>query len=168
MKSRLPREMKRKKTMEEEENHERWSWEGERDEKREKHERRREEDREFVTYLEMNERDYRRRRCTAIGHSLRLSTPSLLEVRFCFELFSQFVFAKVFNRDSSYCFKDYSGFFFFSVHGHINSHKVYAFFLERKRCDQSVSITPHWKRHTPFRSHVLFLTPQDVLAPPRP
>ena len=63
----------------------------------------------------MNERDYRRRRCTAIGHSLRLSTPSLLEVRFCFELFSQFVFAKVFNRDSGRCFKDYSGFFFFSL-----------------------------------------------------
>ena len=46
-----------------------------------------------------------------VGHRLRLSTSSLLEVGFRFEFFSQFVFAKVFNRDSG--FRDYLGFFFF-------------------------------------------------------
>ena len=87
----------------------------------------------------MNERNHRWRRCTAIGHRLRLSTPSLLEVGFRFELFSQFVFAKVFNRDLGFYFKDYLGLFFLiSVHGHISSHKAYAFFLECKRRDQSV------------------------------
>ena len=71
-----------------------------------------------------------------VGHHLRLSTSSLLDVGFRFEFFSQFVFAKVFNRDSG--FRDYLGFFFFnSVHGHINSHKAYVFFLERKKRDQS-------------------------------
>ena len=85
----------------------------------------------------MNERDCRQRRCTAVGRRLRLSTPSPLEVGFRFELFSQFVFAKVLNRDSGCCFKDYLGFFFLiSIHGHISSHKAYAF-LEHKRHDQS-------------------------------
>ena len=107
-----------------------------RDEDVGKHGRRREGDREFATYLEMNERDRRWRKCIAVGRHLRLSTPSPLEVGFRFEFFSQFVFAKVFNRDSN--FKDYLGFFFLiSVHGHISSHKAYAFFLERKRHDQS-------------------------------
>ena len=111
-----------------------------RDEERGKHGRQREGDRELATYLELNERDRCRRRCTAVGRCLRLSTPSPLEVGFCFELFSQFVFAKVFNRDSGCCLKDFLGFFFFFliyVHGHISSHKAYAFFLERKGRDQS-------------------------------
>ena len=98
--------------MEDWENHGRWSQEGERDEEREKHRRRREGDCEFATYLEMNERDHRWRRCTVVGRRLRLSTPSLLELGFPFEFFSQFVFAKVFNRDLGCCFKDYLGFFF--------------------------------------------------------
>ena len=87
----------------------------------------------------MNKRDRHRKRCTAVGRCLRLSTPSPFEVGFRFELFSQFVFAKVFNRDSGCCFRNYFRFFFFliSVHGHISSHKAYAFFLERKRHDQS-------------------------------
>ena len=120
MKSRMPRETKREKTMG--------------DEERGKYGRRRKGDCEFATYLEMNERDRRRRRCTAVGRRLRLSTSSPLEVGFRFELFSQFVFAKVFNQDSGCCFRDYLGFFFLiSVYGHINSHKAYAFFLEHKR-----------------------------------
>ena len=88
----------------------------------------------------MNERDDRQRRCTAVGRCLRLSTPSPLEVGFCFEFFSQFVFAKAFNRDSGCCFRDYLGFFFsflIFVLGHINSHKAYAFFLECKKSDQN-------------------------------
>ncbi|KAL6315500.1 hypothetical protein AAG906_000795 [Vitis piasezkii] len=74
----------------------------------------------------MNERDCRQRRCTAVGRCLRLSTPSSLDVRFHFELFSQFVFAKVFSRDLGCCFKDCLG-----------SHKAYVLFLEHKRCNQS-------------------------------
>ena len=58
------------------------------DEERGKHGRQKERDREFATYLEMNERDRRWRRCTTIGRRLRLSTPSPLEVGFRFELFS--------------------------------------------------------------------------------
>ena len=111
-----------------------------RDEERGKHGSWREEDHEFATYLEMNERDRRQRRCTAVGCHLRLSTSSPLEVGFCFEFFSQFVFAKVFNRDSGCCFRDYLGFFFsFLIFflGHINSHKAYAFFLECKKSDQN-------------------------------
>ena len=98
-------------TMKDGENHGRWSQEWERDEERGKHGRRRKRDREFATYLEMNERDCHQRRCIMVGHRLRLSTSSLLEVGFRFEFFSQFVFAKVFNRDSG--FRDYLGFFFF-------------------------------------------------------
>ena len=96
------------------------------------------EEREIATYLEMNKRDRRQRRCTTVGRRLRLSTPSPLEIGLRFELLSQFVFAKVFNRDSGCCFRDYLGFFFLiSIHGHISSHKAYAAFLERKRRDQS-------------------------------
>ena len=98
MKSRMSRETKREKTMG--------------DEERGKYGRRRKGDCEFATYLEMNERDRRRRRCTTVGHRLRLSTPSPLEIGFRFELFSQYVFAKVFNRDLGCYFRDYLGFFF--------------------------------------------------------
>ena len=56
-----------------------------RDEERGEHGRRREGDCEFATYLKMNERDCRRRRCTAIGHRLSVSTTSPLEVGFRFD-----------------------------------------------------------------------------------
>ena len=80
----------------------------------------------------------RRTRGIAAGEDVLWLVASLpLEVRFHFEFFSQFVFTKVFNRDSGCCFKDYLGLFFLiSIHGHISSHKAYAF-LEHKRRDQS-------------------------------
>ena len=45
------------------------------------------EEREIATYLEINERDPRRRRCSAIGRRLRLSPSSPLQVGFPFGVF---------------------------------------------------------------------------------
>ena len=138
---RLPRETKREKPWkreksmgdEAERGKEMKRW---RDEERGKHGRRRKGDREFATYLEMNERNRRRRRCTVVGHRLRLSTPLPLEVGF------RWVFLPICVCQSFQSRLGFQGllrvfFFLISAHGHISSHKAYVFFLERKRRDQS-------------------------------
>ena len=58
------------------------------------------EEMEIATYLEMNERDRRRRRCSAIGRRLRLSTRSPLQVGFLFGVFLPISVA--FNWDSGF------------------------------------------------------------------
>ena len=68
------------------------------------------EEREITTYLEINESDFRRRRCSVIGRRrrrcsaigllLRLSTPSPLQVGFPFGIFLPISVA--FNWDSGF------------------------------------------------------------------
>ena len=78
------------------------------------------EEREIATYLEMNERDHLRRRCSMIGHRwrrcstirhrLRLSTPSPLQVGFLFVVF--FPIFVCFQSGLGFCFRDQLGLLF--------------------------------------------------------
>ena len=68
------------------------------------------EEMEIATYLEMNERDRCRRRCSAIGRRLRLSTPSPLQVGFPFGVFLPI--SVCLQSGLGFCFRDQLRHFF--------------------------------------------------------
>ena len=79
------------------------------------------EERKITTYLEINESNFRRRRCSVIGRRrrrcsaigllLRLSTPSPLQVGFPFGIFLPISICL--QSGLGFCFRDQLGFYLF-------------------------------------------------------